>query len=65
MIASDARKSKIGYDFEVPDEKMELGKHLKEISGMAYVKGKDVILTENDEKGDIFTIDFANKKDHG
>lgn len=58
-----ARKAKIGYDFEVPDDKMELGKHLKEISGLAYVKGKDVILTENDEKGDIFTIDFANKKD--
>lgn len=51
------------YDFTKPDEKMELGKHLHEISGMAYIPGKDLILGENDEKGDIFTIDFKNKND--
>ena len=51
------------YNFTSPDEKMELGKHLHEISGMAYIPGKNLILGENDEKGQIFTIDFANKKD--
>jgi uncharacterized protein YjiK len=51
------------YNFTSPDEKMELGKHLHEISGMAYIPAKDQILTENDEKGDIFTIDFKNKND--
>lgn len=53
-----------GYNFTAPDEKMELGKHLHEISGMAWVPGRNVILGENDEKGDIFTIDFANKNDN-
>ncbi|MCX6317218.1 MAG: SdiA-regulated domain-containing protein [Bacteroidetes bacterium] len=53
-----------GYNFATPDDKMELGKHLHEISGMAWVPGRDVILGENDEKGDIFTIDFANKNDN-
>ena len=64
---SDSEKalvSKSGYNFAAPDEKMELGKHLHEISGMAYVPGKDVILTENDEKGDIFSVDFKNKNDN-
>ncbi len=51
------------YNFSSPDEKMELGKHLHEISGMAYIPGKDQILTENDEKGDIYAIDFKNKND--
>ena len=55
--------SKSGYNFTKPDEKMELGKHLKEISGMAYVPGTEMLLAENDEKGDIYTIDFTNKKD--
>lgn len=59
----DSKSAKIGYDFTKPDETMELGKHLKEISGMAYIPGNDLILGENDEKGDIFTIDFKNKKD--
>ncbi len=53
-----------GYNFSKPDEKMELGKHLHEISGMAYIPGKDLILGENDEKGDIFTFDFKNKNDN-
>ena len=43
---------------------MELGKHLHEISGMAWIPGKDMILGENDEKGDIYQIDFKNKKDN-
>lgn len=64
---SDSEKiksAKAGYNFSTPDEKMELGKHLHEISGMAYIPGKNLILTENDEKGDIFTIDFKNKNDN-
>lgn len=52
------------YNFSLPDEKMELGKHLHEISGMAYIPGKNLILGENDEKGDIFTFDFKNKNDY-
>lgn len=56
--------NKAGYNFNTPDEKMELGKHLHEISGMAYIPGRDVILGENDEKGDIFTVDFKNKNDN-
>lgn len=55
--------AKSGYSFSTPDDKMELGKHLKEISGMAYIPGKKKILAENDEKGNIFTIDFENKID--
>ena len=55
---------KSGYDFSAPDEKMELGKQLHEISGMAYVPGKNMILAENDEKGDIFMVDFNNKSDN-
>ncbi len=51
------------YDFTSPDEKMELGKHLHEISGMAYISGSGLILGENDEKGDIFSFDFKNKND--
>jgi uncharacterized protein YjiK len=42
---------------------MELGKHLKEISGMAFIPGTNMMLAENVEKGDIFTVDFVNKKD--
>lgn len=57
------KTSQAGYDFSKPDDTMQLGKHLKEISGMAYMPGNDLILGENDEKGDIFTIDFKNKKD--
>ncbi len=66
MPVSDTAKlmlTKTGYDFTIPDEKMELGKHLHEISGMAWIPGKNQILAENDEKGQIFTLDFANKKD--
>lgn len=58
------RVSKAGYNFSSPTEKMELGKHLHEISGMAYVPDKNVILTENDEKGDIFVVDYKNKNDN-
>jgi uncharacterized protein YjiK len=53
----------IPYNFSAPDDTMELGSHLKEISGMSYVAKTKLILTENDEKGDIFAIDFANKRD--
>lgn len=66
IAVSDKAKNEIeksGYSFSSPDEKMELGKHLKEISGMAYISGKEKILVQNDEKGDIFIIDFAKKND--
>ena len=55
---------KTGYNFSAPDERMELGKQLHEISGMTYIPGKNVILAENDEKGDIFMVDFRNKNDN-
>jgi uncharacterized protein YjiK len=51
------------YDFSRPDDKMELRKHLHEISGMAWINEKNVILAQNDEKGDIYMVDFYNKKD--
>lgn len=54
---------KIGYNLSVPDDKMEMRKQLHEISGMAYIPGKNLILAENDEKGDIFTVDFKAKND--
>jgi uncharacterized protein YjiK len=58
------QQSKAGYNFSSPTEKMELGKHLHEISGMAYISGKNLIVAENDEKGDIFLVDFKNKNDN-
>ena len=63
LADTSAQKKKIGYDFLKPDDKMELGKHLHEISGMSWMKDQDMILAENDEKGDIFLVDFKNKKD--
>lgn len=61
--AADSGKvlGKLGYNIANPDEKMELGKHLHEISGMSYLPKKDLILAENDEKGSIFAVDFKNK----
>ncbi len=50
-----------GYNFSTPDDKMELGKQLHEISGMAYLPAKNLILAENDEKGEVFTVDFKTK----
>jgi uncharacterized protein YjiK len=67
VAISDSEKvlvNKSGYNFSAPDEKMELGKHLHEISGLAYIPGKNLFLGENDEKGDIFTFDFKNKNDN-
>lgn len=67
VAVNDSEKvqvTKTGYNFSTPDEKMELGKQLHEISGMAYVPGLNVILAENDEKGDIFMVDFKNKNDN-
>lgn len=64
---SDSEKvliNEAGYNFSTPTEKMQLGKHLQEISGMAYVPEKNILLTENDEKGDIFSVDFKNKNDN-
>ncbi len=52
-----------GYDLTSPDEKMELVKQLHEISGMGYIPGKDLLVAQNDEKGDIYTVDFKNKSD--
>ena len=54
---------KTNYDLSKPDDKMVLGKHLHEISGMAWIPGSEMILAENDEKGDIYQVDFKNKKD--
>ena len=51
------------YNFAAPDEQMKLGEHLHEISGMAFIPNTGLILTENDEKGDIYTIDFKTKQD--
>lgn len=64
--AEAARKSAAGvpYNFSTPDEKFELGTHLHEISGMAWVPSQELILTENDEKGDIYAVDFKNKNDN-
>lgn len=60
--AKETKEASIsGYNFSAPDDKMELGKHLHEISGMAYLPAKNLILAENDEKGDIFTVDFKTK----
>ena len=67
VAISDSEKvqlNKTGYNFSSPSEKIELGKHLHEISGMAYIPGKDLIVAENDEKGDIFLVDFNNKIDN-
>ncbi|MDZ4793719.1 MAG: SdiA-regulated domain-containing protein [Bacteroidota bacterium] len=67
VAVSDTEKvqmNKSGYNFSKPDEKMELGKHLREISGMSYVPERSMILAENDEKGDIFMLDYKNKKDN-
>ena len=62
--SAKAQISKAGYNFSTPDEKMELGKHMHEISGMAFIPERNVILAENDEKGEIFVLDFKNKKDN-
>ncbi|HMW65903.1 MAG TPA: SdiA-regulated domain-containing protein [Chitinophagaceae bacterium] len=64
--AEAARKSAAGvpYNFSTPDEKLELGSHLHEISGMAWVPSQEMILAENDEKGDVFTVDFKNRNDN-
>jgi uncharacterized protein YjiK len=67
IAASDSGKTqygKAGYDFSKPDEKMELANHLHEISGMSYIPGKDLILAENDEKGNIYALDYKNKNDN-
>ncbi|MEO6611512.1 MAG: SdiA-regulated domain-containing protein [Chitinophagaceae bacterium] len=66
IIPDSAQKqiTRTGYDLSTPNEKMELGKQLHEISGMAYIAKKNVILCENDEKGDIFMVDFKNKNDN-
>lgn len=61
--SGETQYAKAGYNFSKPDEQMELGDHLHEISGMTYIPKKNLILAENDEKGQIFTLDFANKKD--
>jgi uncharacterized protein YjiK len=58
---SKEQVAKIGYDFTKPDDKVELDVSLREISGMSYVPGKELILAHNDEKGEMFTIDFKSK----
>ena len=61
--AATAKGGTVVTDFSKPDEVMELHKQLTEISGMSWVPGKNILLTENDEKGDIFQVDFANRND--
>ena len=61
--AASTEKPAAHYNFAIPDEKMVLRKHLHEISGMAYIPKRNLILAENDEKGDIFSLDFKNKID--
>jgi hypothetical protein len=56
--------SSIGYDFSKPDDKMELSEKLHEISCMGYVPGKEEIVAHNDEKGEIFLVDFKNKNNN-
>lgn len=51
------------YNFNSPDDRMQLGKHLHEISGISFISGTDNMLAENDEKGDIFTVDFRTRND--
>ena len=60
-LNSKEEVSRGGYNFSAPDEKMELGKPLHEISGMGYIPGKNLLVAQNDEKGDIYTVDFKNK----
>jgi uncharacterized protein YjiK len=55
--------AKQAYDLSKPDDIMQLGKHLHEISGISYIPGQDILLAENDEKGEIFKVDFKNKED--
>lgn len=59
----DTSSATMAYDFSKPDEIMQLGKHLHEISGISYIPDQDILLAENDEKGEIFKVDFKNKKD--
>lgn len=54
----------VHYNFNSPDDRMTLGKHLHEISGMSFISGTDNMLAENDEKGDIYTVDFKNRNDY-
>lgn len=63
-VNGSKNKQSLAYDFSKPDEKMELGQQLHEISGMAWIPGRDVILAENDEKGRIITVDFKNHNDN-
>lgn len=58
------KDSLLHYDFAKPDEKMELGEHLHEISGMSWVPEKEMMFAENDEKGRIITVDFKNRNDN-
>jgi uncharacterized protein YjiK len=62
------------YDFTNPAQKMKLSKSLKEISGLSYYKGNQLICV-NDEEGKIFiydldkediieTIDFGKSGDY-
>lgn len=61
---TDDPSKPMAYDFASPDDKMELGSQLHEISGMAWMTDKNMMLAENDEKGKIVTVDFKNRNDH-
>jgi uncharacterized protein YjiK len=52
-----------GYDLSTPIEKMTPSEQLHEISGMAYIPSQNLILAEQDQKGNIYTVDFNRKTD--
>lgn len=57
------------YDFTNPAQKMKLPKSLKEISGLSYYRGNQLVCV-NDEEGEIFFYDtlkedITDKKDFG
>ena len=48
------------YNLNSPDTVFLLPKSLKEISGLAYSKTSSMLLTHNDEKGDLYFLDPIN-----
>lgn len=57
---SDSKMS-FPYDLNNPIEKYTLPENLTEVSGIAYFDGNKILCIQ-DEKADIFVLDFGNKK---
>ncbi len=53
--------SKIPYDLENPSKKIKLNHNLREISGLSFYK-KNLLFAVQDEKGEIFVIDYKKGK---